>query len=574
MDREDQKKPVEIFLCYAHQDEALLNVLKDHLQPLQRKGLITVWHDREIEAGSEREQESKKQLEAAQIILLLISSSFIASDTCYLEMTHAMERHASGEAHVIPIILRPVDWRSTPFGNLQALPGDARPIVTWPDQDEAFYNIAEEIRGIIGSGKAKEDRPHKAAETAQGFLYEEAPDVYEQPANGQSRENSPVAREFNEQLLQKGHTHELIEELLRPIGPSRSASSSQRSPRFPRGPRFVVLVLLALILLSGGSVSLIYRAVPGYFPWQASPELSSSISSPHTAQSSVSAPGQVWHSENLDDSGDLSGVAWSGSRFVAVGGNCTLLFFFCRGVIFTSPDGMKWTSQNLASVVWSGSRFVIVGDSGTVLTSSDGITWASQDAHITGDLSHVVWLDSRFIAVGGSCRLFSFLCSDTIFTSPDGITWTSAHTPTNQHLHSVAWSGARFVAVGDSGTIFTSPDGITWLPQSSGTTVDLLGVVWSNARFVIVGNRGTIFASSDGITWLPQHPLTTRNLAEIVWSGIRFVVVGSSGTILTSPDGSAWASQSSGTSQDLDDIVWSGTRFVIVGVSGVISTSP
>ncbi len=142
--------PVKIFFCYAPEDVALLNRLKTHLRPLQRQGLIDMWHDRNIDAGTDWAQEIDKHLSTAQIILLLVSPDFIASDYCYsVEMKKAMERHSKGEAEVIPIILRPVYFQRAPFGKLQSLPTDAKPVTKWPDQDDAFYDIAEGIRKII-----------------------------------------------------------------------------------------------------------------------------------------------------------------------------------------------------------------------------------------------------------------------------------------------------------------------------------------------------------------------------------------------------------------------------------------
>src|SRR5437899_11887808 len=101
--------PVKIFCCYAHEDEALLIQLKAHLRPLQRQGLIDIWYDRDISAGTEWEREISEQLNTAQIILLLVSPDFMDSDYCYSkEMQKAMERHSRGEARVIPVLLRPV----------------------------------------------------------------------------------------------------------------------------------------------------------------------------------------------------------------------------------------------------------------------------------------------------------------------------------------------------------------------------------------------------------------------------------------------------------------------------------
>ena len=143
--------PVKIFCCYAHEDEILLKKLKIQLTPMQRKGLIEIWHDRDISAGTDWEREISKQLNSAQIILLLISPDFIASDYCYgTEMKRAIERHNRKEARVIPIILRPVHWEDI-LGNIQALPTDAKPVMSshWHSQDEALFDVAEGIRKAI-----------------------------------------------------------------------------------------------------------------------------------------------------------------------------------------------------------------------------------------------------------------------------------------------------------------------------------------------------------------------------------------------------------------------------------------
>src|SRR5947209_518006 len=139
--------PVKIFCCYAHKDEVLLNQLKTHLRPLQREGLIDLWHDRNISAGTEWEKEISEHLNTAQIILLLVSPDFIDSDYCYsVEMKRAIEHHEGGDARVIPIILRPVDLQGTPFAQLLLLPKDGLPITKWRNRDEAFVTVLEGIR--------------------------------------------------------------------------------------------------------------------------------------------------------------------------------------------------------------------------------------------------------------------------------------------------------------------------------------------------------------------------------------------------------------------------------------------
>ena len=146
----NETKPVEVFFSYAHEDERLRDQLEKHLSILKRQGVIAGWHDRKIGAGKEWALEINEHLESAQIILLLVSASFLASDYCHdMEMRRALERHNRGEAVIIPVLLRPVDWHGALFGKLQALPKNAKPVTTWWNRDEAFRNIAEGIRRSI-----------------------------------------------------------------------------------------------------------------------------------------------------------------------------------------------------------------------------------------------------------------------------------------------------------------------------------------------------------------------------------------------------------------------------------------
>ncbi len=138
---------IEIFCCYARNDQSFLKHLRKHLTLFQKQGLINLWYDVDICPGTNWEEEIQKHLETAQIVLLLISPDFIASDYCYSkEMKRALERHNLGEARVIPIILRPVHWQRAPFGKLQALPKDAKPVKSWRDQDKAFVDV---VTGIL-----------------------------------------------------------------------------------------------------------------------------------------------------------------------------------------------------------------------------------------------------------------------------------------------------------------------------------------------------------------------------------------------------------------------------------------
>ena len=120
---------IRVFCSYSHKDEVLRAELDTHLTLLQRQSVIDLWHDRRIPPGKEWEPQIDEELDRADIILLLVSSDFIASNYCYdIEVKRAMARHDAGEARVIPVVVRDVDWHSAPFAKCQALPKGAKPV--------------------------------------------------------------------------------------------------------------------------------------------------------------------------------------------------------------------------------------------------------------------------------------------------------------------------------------------------------------------------------------------------------------------------------------------------------------
>lgn len=141
----------EIFISYSHEDGAYLKALETHLALLRRQGLIETWHDRDIPPGASWADQIRHRLEGADIILLLVSPDFLASDFCWdQEMTRALDRHDRGEAKVVPILLRPCDWKTAPFARIQGLPKDLRPISAWPSADEAWLDVVNGLRRVLG----------------------------------------------------------------------------------------------------------------------------------------------------------------------------------------------------------------------------------------------------------------------------------------------------------------------------------------------------------------------------------------------------------------------------------------
>lgn len=153
----------EVFISYSHRDNELHQQLLVHLSSLERQKKITAWHDREIEAGEEWDGKIRQHIDSARIILLLISPDFVASEYCYgREMQRAMERHETGSALVIPIILRSVYWKDTPFSKLQVLPKEGIPITLWQDRDSALVDVIEGLDRAIQSLSSMSQKKHCA----------------------------------------------------------------------------------------------------------------------------------------------------------------------------------------------------------------------------------------------------------------------------------------------------------------------------------------------------------------------------------------------------------------------------
>jgi len=156
-----QPSPLRIFCGYAHEDHVLFQQLKTALTVLIRQDAVSVWHYGDLLPGAQWEREIERELNTADIILLLISPAFMASDYCWSKEMHwAIARHSTGEARVIPILLKPTPgWKTTPLGALQALPKMAKPIMTWNNCDQAFANIAKGINKVIQQTQHEEKYP-------------------------------------------------------------------------------------------------------------------------------------------------------------------------------------------------------------------------------------------------------------------------------------------------------------------------------------------------------------------------------------------------------------------------------
>ncbi|MEH2336489.1 GUN4 domain-containing protein [Nostoc sp.] len=167
---------LKLFFSYSHKDEALRDELTKHLIILERQSVISSWHDRKILPGEEWDYQINDNLNTADIILLLISSDFLFSKYCWdVQVKKAIERHHAGEACVIPVILRSVDWGGALFAKLQALPKNADPVVSrnWHNQDEAFTDVARGIRAAAEKLNKQRDEQRQKQEADKLRLREQ-----------------------------------------------------------------------------------------------------------------------------------------------------------------------------------------------------------------------------------------------------------------------------------------------------------------------------------------------------------------------------------------------------------------
>jgi formylglycine-generating enzyme required for sulfatase activity len=151
-------KPYNVFIVYAREDENYLKELRGHLRSMERAGILRVWCDREIVPGVIWEDAILRNMDTADIILLMVSAAYY--DSTYIhekELQYALERHRQGEANVIPIIVRPCNFKVDPIvSSLQVLPKDARPVTDWPNRDNAWLNVVEGIEKVVNIPIAKD----------------------------------------------------------------------------------------------------------------------------------------------------------------------------------------------------------------------------------------------------------------------------------------------------------------------------------------------------------------------------------------------------------------------------------
>jgi len=230
----------------------------------------------------------------------------------------------------------------------------------------------------------------------------------------------------------------------------------------------------------------------------------------------------------------------------------------------------KLPVDRFLSVTSGNGIFVALGESGALITSSDGEGWSQQSSGTRDVLLGVTFGNGLFVAVGGA---------GTILTSSDGVAWTKRDSGTVALLGSVVHGSGSFVAVGNGperGIILTSDDGTTWTDHSPTNPARtwLRDVTYGKGIFVTIGYEGesleaATWVSTDGATWNWQRLGTAASLHRITFGNDRFLAVGTNGQgelmTLTSLNGMDWTRQNLQSSQWINDLAFGAGLFLAVG---------
>lgn len=285
--------------------------------------------------------------------------------------------------------------------------------------------------------------------------------------------------------------------------------------------------------------------------------------------------------------------AWGSSNIWVAAGRTGLMV---EGTRTNGSPAYAWRALPSSSHAWlwdltvQRGIAVAVGDLATILTSLDGILWASEV--VPADRTNVVLL-----GVGGTTNLLAAVGNNgSVLLSRVGLTnititntvgtniivtnttfdtfgtiWNWVPPFTTNSLQGVAAGLDLVVLTGDRGLIFTSTDGSNFVTCVTPTTNFLSSVAAGPDSWVAVGNRGSIVrASALATNWAAIGSGTTNWLYKVRYLGGSFVAVGQNGTLFTSPDGLAWTPRISGTTRWLTDVTFLNGWYYVAGTQGLL----
>jgi len=272
---------------------------------------------------------------------------------------------------------------------------------------------------------------------------------------------------------------------------------------------------------------------------------------------------------------EMTGVVWTGSRYVAV---------TARGTVMQSANGDAWSERHSRMAIgfdrlaYSGSAYAALGGLGAptdIYSSTDGVSWTRTLEFQDVILKDITWGGGQFVACGQD---------GAVFTSESGDSWTRHFVGDSTTLRCIIWDGHRYLAAA-SNIVYSSPDAVTWTgptPDPTDPEPVIAHMAWTGSQYVTVGNRlegpndlrGYAYTSSDAIHWQPHELGASDYLYDLAWTGSRLIACGRSGVLWTSANGSSWQALASGTEHPLLAIVVGGGRALVVGGNRTVLRSP
>lgn len=307
----------------------------------------------------------------------------------------------------------------------------------------------------------------------------------------------------------------------------------------------------------------------------------------------VNGPWTNWFTTTTFTAQTLNGIAKGAGLFAAAG---------AAGVIFTSTDGLAWTSRtsgtaNSINSLNFGNALFVASQFGGAITSTDAITWSLRPQVLNTSASKAAAGTSNFAIAGGAgfvgyssdgttwntrtpfgsaihmgASLIQGGLNGAILTSADGVTYTARQSFTTSSITAITYNGSNlYVAGASNGNIGTSTDGVSWTPQTSGTALNITSLTFGSVFLAGLGN-GTLRTSTDGITWTPQTSGTTNQL-YVAFGASLYAFASLTGLIRTSTDAVTWNTQTSGTLTNLLSLKFLNSLFLTGGLSGTLLTS-
>ncbi len=290
----------------------------------------------------------------------------------------------------------------------------------------------------------------------------------------------------------------------------------------------------------------------------------------HSGAIKTSEDGTSWVKRESNTQHWLRRIIWTGEKFIAVGYGYSPVTSNPVVVILTSEDGIKWVQQKtsdlgsdirLGGIAWNGSKFVAVGEGG-VCVSEDGINWDIQTTQ--QGLEDVVWGDGRFIAVGYDYPdMNSSQPVARLVSSEDGIEWDQIDVEIDSSLNRIIWTGDKYISVGKDGIIVVSRDGTKWTEVKSGVSFELSDVVHNGKDYVASGWDRAILSSADGESWEINDSTATNRVYTVAWGNGQYIGTGlkdfitNRETFVKSKNGTSWTD----CNPDSDSNIFSGIGY-------------